>query len=520
LYFDDLACSKGVDQRIVEELPWQFARANLKRKLIDTLTDEAVFEELFDRDQSELIKYWLDLGRAPSSYYEKAWGEWKANYETFKDNHELSRAGFRLAEFLRKTGSTSSLLEEMYGQSLDAAVRNQDECPQEYLGQSRIAIENSRGLFLENQGRLTDAELIFRTCLENLESEVGRYHPDALDAINNLSVNLWRQGKNSEANELSSEVLSQRLQLFGENHERTISTLITCGNITGALGRSDESLEFFRRALKSSKKVLGADSERTFGIMMNLAGGLTNAGQFVAASDLYEKSLRGLENVLGKMHPDTIRCASGYGNCLRQSGDFNGAERIYKRVLAAREKIFGLYHYSVCNSLQDAALNQEKQGNLREAERYYRMSVRRRIKVFGVSHLDTARAVNNLANILDKLRDTDGMEKVLFSYLKKLDNELPPDADLTLQTVNYLGVFKNKNGKLEQALSFLKKRASVSASVMDGVRYNLACYECMSGNLEQAMHLIAEHIKKHPEHKEYALADADLDAIRCWIEPL
>jgi hypothetical protein len=50
------------------------------------------------------------------------------------------------------------------------------------------------------------------------------------------------------------------------------------------------------------------------------------------------------------------------------------------------------------------------------------------------------------------------------------------------------------------------------------VRYNLACYECLNGNIDEAKQLIAKHIRLHPAMKAQARQDPDFTAIREFIE--
>ena len=52
------------------------------------------------------------------------------------------------------------------------------------------------------------------------------------------------------------------------------------------------------------------------------------------------------------------------------------------------------------------------------------------------------------------------------------------------------------------------------------VRYNLAGYECLSGNLEEAKRLIAEEIAAKPAARERALKVDDLKAIYDYIRDL
>jgi hypothetical protein len=52
------------------------------------------------------------------------------------------------------------------------------------------------------------------------------------------------------------------------------------------------------------------------------------------------------------------------------------------------------------------------------------------------------------------------------------------------------------------------------------VAYNLARYECLEGNIDEAKRLIADYLKKHPDKKNQALEDEDFTAIHEWISQL
>ena len=75
------------------------------------------------------------------------------------------------------------------------------------------------------------------------------------------------------------------------------------------------------------------------------------------------------------------------------------------------------------------------------------------------------------------------------------------------------------NGLLLARMRFNQKLALMEKA-RGAKRYNLACYECLEGNLEEAKRLIAKHLSLHPEFKEQAVADADFTAIRAFIEAL
>jgi nephrocystin-3 len=505
-YFDEMACEEGVDARIVEELPWQLQKAGRRKELIDSLTDQAMFEGLYDRDPYELTKYWLDLGQDPVSFYENAWREWKADAE---DDVELSRTGFRLAEYLRMLGSASPLLEEMYGQAVQSLGGEG-----EYKDEGRISVENSRALFLMNQGNFPEAEDIFRRGLLELEETIGRHHPDTLDAINNLALSLQEQGKNIEAELLYREVLEERLKMFGENHPRSISSMIGSGNVAFALGKNTDAKDLMERAIRASGRVFGENSEETFGATMNLARFLRDIGSFKEAEPHFEVSMGGFSRLLGKNHPLTLSCMSHYAILLNRTGELGKAEKILKSVLSLRVESLGANHPSVFTSINNLAFLFESKGDFMQAEKLYRESLKGRFKLFGLDHPESMQSVNNLGNLMEKMSDPAGMERVFADYLKKVDRSLAKDHPVALQTVNYLAFLKNKHGKRKQALNTLIQRAAVSPTALDALRYNIACYECLEGNTKEAVKLIRQHLKKHPEQKRQALADEDLSAIK------
>jgi tetratricopeptide (TPR) repeat protein len=511
-HFDDIACEEGVDSRLVEELPWQLRKAGRKKELIDALTDKAIFEGLYDRDTYELTNYWLVLRQDPVSHYENAWREWKSDAE---DDIDLSRAGFRLAEFLRMMGSTSSLLEEMYGQAVVALGEDG-----EYKDEGRISVENSRGLFLLNQGNFVEAEAIFRKGLLELEAAVGRHHPDALDAINNLAQSLWRQGKNAEANPLYGEVLEARVKLFGENHPRTISSLIGSGNVASALGKHEEARRLMERVLCASQRVYGEVAEQTCGCSMNLANLLRDMGSHQEAEPRYVAAESGFRELFGSDHPLTLSCRSNHAILLCRSGNPKRAKKTFQDVLSRRIEIFGKRHPDVFASLNNLATACELSGDFKSAENYYRESLAGRLRLLGPVHHDSVQCVNNLGNLLEKIGNPVGAEKVFTDYLRKIDRVMPLDAPLSLQLVNYLAILTNKHGKRKQALALLRKRSEFSPKALDALCYNIACYECLEGNTKEAFKLIRQHLKKHPDQKDQALSDQDLSAIKEVISNL
>ena len=94
------------------------------------------------------------------------------------------------------------------------------------------------------------------------------------------------------------------------------------------------------------------------------------------------------------------------------------------------------------------------------------------------------------------------------------------DDEETLCCVNNVAYYLKESGDVQAALKLLRRTAKHSMSSKISVCYNLACYECVGGNLDEAKNLIDSEIKRNPETKNQALSDPDLSAIHDFIDPL
>jgi tetratricopeptide (TPR) repeat protein len=110
---------------------------------------------------------------------------------------------------------------------------------------------------------------------------------------------------------------------------------------------------------------------------------------------------------------------------------------------------------------------------------------------------------------------------IIWEFLSLLRQNLGEEDSDTLYWRDhyFLGVLKDLGQPLK-AISLLRKASTESPVFHSAVRYNLACYESLSGNLEEAKRLITEEIAADPSKKEQALQDSDLAAIHDFVATL
>eukprot|EP00931_Biecheleriopsis_adriatica_P019579 TRINITY_DN13305_c0_g1_i9.p1 TRINITY_DN13305_c0_g1~~TRINITY_DN13305_c0_g1_i9.p1 ORF type:complete len:160 (+),score=37.54 TRINITY_DN13305_c0_g1_i9:137-616(+) len=109
---------------------------------------------------------------------------------------------------------------------------------------------NCLGALLHSQGKLAEAEPLYREALDGSRQKFGDMHPETLISVSNLGMLLKAQGKLDEAEPLHREALDGFRQKLGDMHPYTLISV----NCLGALLHSQGKLRdpAFRQQLGSA----------------------------------------------------------------------------------------------------------------------------------------------------------------------------------------------------------------------------------------------------------------------------
>jgi tetratricopeptide (TPR) repeat protein len=247
---------------------------------------------------------------------------------------------------------------------------------------------------------------------------------------------------------------------------------------------------------------------------------LINEGDHAGAEKLYRDAFEACEIVLGSEAVSTLDCAKNLGNLLIDIGDMDGAEEIFRKELERRERSLGQDHEDTLSCLTNLSYVMGSKGDMTAAEDLCRRALVGYEKALGAEHLDTLVNVGSLAVIMSSNGDHEAAGDLLRRALTGFSNTLGMDAPHTLQCVNSLGYNMNERGDRDGAISLLRLYADHSEAAFDAVEYNLACFVCLERNYDEAKVLIASQVKKHPDNKQRALSDKDLEGIHDWIMQL
>ena len=356
-------------------------------------------------------------------------------------------------------------------------------------------------------------EKLYQLALDSLQLEHGSKNAKTLEAVYNLGFCKHIYGCNDEALAFFRRAQHGFEKVFGAESLKTLGaaeSVVQC--LSSGKPDKEEKLALLKRISAGYEKILGAehtDTQRISDELYNLL--------YTRTLKDYRIELNELDMALGAKHPFTIKRYNRIGLNLQRAGDFVEAEKLLRRALAGHESLFGVNSPLTINVSVNLASLLCKTSQLDEAEVLFRRAWDHRSTLF---YSLLAQLFSRFLDLLNEKGDTEGEIELRSSFIGCYSEKLKIGEDhrFSLDNVIALASLLNKLKRRPEALQILSQRAAVSGPAADAVAYNLACYECLEGNTDEAKRLIAEHLKKHPENKEQALADEDFTSIRDFIK--
>ncbi len=320
------------------------------------------------------------------------------------------------------------------------------------------------------------------------------------DGASNLELALWQLGRFAEAAPLAQRTVDRRMALQGAEHSATLKALHDQAQLFHAQGKDAESETLYRRILEAQERTLGKENLDTLSTLNNLATVLHYRGDDAQAEVLGRRCVEALERTLGKENLATLESVSDLAATLNWRGDYAGSATLDRRCLEARQRLLGPDHPSTIESVNNLAVDLDTLGNSAEAEPLYRRALevqertlgpehpatlvlldnlgillgnkgdytaaesftRRalegRERVLGPDHVDTLRSVSNLAQLLDTKGDLAAAESLYLRGQAGVER-LPPQEDVRMDFEHYFSMFREKQGRLPEALALARQAA-------------------------------------------------------------
>ena len=186
-------------------------------------------------------------------------------HESTRNCSAISRRLLRHAQACSRWVSMGEITENIRSHEKDEVDFNRTQ-------EKKTALEaiHLLGLLYQNQGKLAQAEKMYRRALEGKEKAWGPEHTITLITVNNLGNLYIDQGKITEAEKMYQRALEGKEKAWGPEHISTLNIVNNLGILYANQGKIAEAEKMFQRAVKGYEKAWGPDNPSTLRILNNL----------------------------------------------------------------------------------------------------------------------------------------------------------------------------------------------------------------------------------------------------------
>jgi tetratricopeptide (TPR) repeat protein len=212
---------------------------------------------------------------------------------------------------------------------------------------------NTLACLLDAQGRLDEAEPLYKRALEIEEKVRGPVHPSIAALLDNLATLHHAQDHFPQAEAYYRRALAMREAI---KNERDLAPTVYNLAVLYFDQRDYPAAEpLFQRSLALREKVLGRDHPEVAASLSGLATLYIKLDQAPKAEPLCRRALAILEAAHGGDHPEVARCLSKLAAIYSARGEFARAEPLCRRALAIREKDPAAADHALVETLEDYA---------------------------------------------------------------------------------------------------------------------------------------------------------------------
>ena len=353
--------------------------------------------------------------------------------------------------------------------SAPLAAQDKDVYIEDVLGESGMAelkALEARGLGLLQNGRIEQAEPIYREILRINREAVGERSPYTIFALLDYARVLAAAGRLDDADRAYVEGLTLARQVIGDRSPDTLDALSSYASFLMMRGELQSAADMHSVALRLRREVLGDWDRSTISSMSDLADVLRLLGRAKEAEPLAEEALRRAEQLHGPDSPDRLESIFVYTSVLSALGRLEEAEPFYLLAIDITRNSLGEANGYLPRALSNYAVLLLDLYRAEEAEPYAAEALRVSRAYFGETHRTTVLARGNYAQaLLEQQREEEALpllEQNLAVFRETLGERHPQ----TLFAMNNYAGGLIEVGRAEEALPIFEKVLDVRREVL------------------------------------------------------
>lgn len=286
---------------------------------------------------------------------------------------------------------------------------------------------------------------------------------NTVHAANSLGVLRWSQGRLTDAEPLYREAYEMGLRL-GPDDNATMTAEMNLATLYRSQGRYAEATPLGERNVEANRRVLGAEALATLDAVSNLANLYQETGDPARAEQIRRSNLEVRLRVAGEKAPGTISDLNNLANDVALQGRFEESADLNVKTLALKEEVLGPEHPSTLNTLNNIAEVYDLTGRDAEAELMHRRALDGRLKVLGPAHQRTLHSQERLAAVLERRGRFADAERRAASALTVAQATLGEDHPVTLNLRTTHALALIGLGQPTRAESLLRQTLSAIAA--------------------------------------------------------
>jgi nephrocystin-3 len=318
--------AQPISPRSCDELPWLLRQIESFTRLRACLLSIERFLEIHNRDEDELMRYWIELGeeRTMGQAYLASFDSWA---QAGIEGAQIGDVANRVVLFLYAAA--------LYSEA-EPLMRRALAIDERSLGSDHPKVAtrlNNLASLLQDTNRLEEASSLLRRALVINEQSYGSDDPIVATVLNNLALLLKDTIWLMEAEPLCRRALAIDERSYEADHPNVAIRLNNLASVLHDMSRLPEAESLYRRALGINERSLGPDHPKVATGLNNLALLLKDTNRLAEAEPLYRRALGIDERMLGADHPDVARDLNNLASLLQDTNRLAEAEPLMRRMV-------------------------------------------------------------------------------------------------------------------------------------------------------------------------------------------